>query len=60
MIYILVKISVLLYLILISLSSGCLLGGGIFDPKRIILVEKVGFCNSKESPKEEDWRKCQM
>ena len=57
MIHLLIKLS--LFLSLISSSFGCAPEIGFADTdSSYILLEKIGFCNTKEPPKVEDWKKC--
>ena len=58
MIHLLLKIIILLFLISSAFGCSAELLGMDFESK-FVLVEKVGFCNTKEPPKREDWKKCQ-
>ena len=59
MIHLLLKISILFFLI--SSAFGCVaefFGMDSDFESKYVLVEKIGFCNTKEPPKGEDWKKC--
>ena len=57
MIHLPIKISLLLFSI--YSSFGCFPEIGFSNLKsKYILVEKIGFCNTKEPPKVKDWKKC--
>ena len=62
MLYLLIKISILL--LWIPSTFGCYPVPPPFSDvedldNKIEVVEKKGFCNTKEPPKGEDWKKCQ-